>query len=116
MTRERTQLRKNEVESRNINEVLIGLYRRIEALEKTRFIEVTVTTDAAANMSPVSVAAPEWPVKAVYLARAYNKTAGTPFSPARIGWESTKGALTVALWTGDVAVSTTYQLTLEVRG
>ena len=121
MTANRQQLRASElttpdVSARNLNDILTALQRRLEVLERVMYAHVRVTTDASGAMSPTTIAAPQWVVESVTLGRAWNATLGVPFTPARFSWQRDGSVLTVALWVGDVAASTNYDLTVEVRG
>ena len=99
----------------NLNDLVKALQLRLEALERVQYVDVSITVGGS-DMSPVSIAPPPWPVKGIFLARAWDATLGIPAAYVRIGWEQDANGLAVAMWIGDVSVGTTYDLTLEVRG
>jgi len=111
-----TDLQSPDAAARNLNDVLKEIQLRLEGVGRSKFVDVVVVTDGAASPSPVSIAAPPWPVRGVFLARAWNATTGATAPYVRIGWRQDGAVLTVAPWGSDVVASTRYDLTLEVRG
>lgn len=118
----RTQLRAGELATptdaaRNINDLLTEMQQRIEALERVLFVDVTVTVDSNGVMSPCTVTPPAWPVRGVFLARAWDDTNKLPAVALRPpGWQVDKSVITIALWVGDVSPGTRYDLTLRLEG
>jgi hypothetical protein len=102
--------------AKSLNEVLANLYQRIEALERVKFIDVEVVTDAAGVASGISIAKQPWPVKAVYLARFWDATTGIAGTAGLINWTTGPTGTSVTLYAGSVSPSRTYDVRLELRG
>lgn len=113
--RHRPEFRSGEMTERSMNDLLRDLFLRLEAVERRQWVDIKVATDAAGVVSPASVAAPAWPVKAVSLASAWDETADA-YAYVRHGWSYFGGAISITLFSGDVSPSSTYALRLELRG
>ena len=114
--RRRQQLRENDLGKPGpLNEVLMDLYRRLEALERVTYYDLTVTTDTASSAS-VSFAKPDWPVRAVYLAKLFNvTTSNDDYLSQSLMWHATEKEILIPVIFFSSA-SSKYQMTLEVRG
>lgn len=117
MTARRPQLRANEMgKTGPINDALLDICRRLEALERTRFIEVQVQTDATSSVSNIVFAKPPWPVKAVYVAKLFNvTTSNDDYLSQSLMWHVAEGGITIPIIYFSGA-STKYAITFEVRG
>ncbi len=117
-----SQLRANELETpelsaRNLNDVIRGLTARLSALERSFFVDLSFTTDSnGAIPASLSVDAPAWEAKGVFLARAWDETRSESALYVRIGWQRDGTALTVTPFIDDLFPSTSYVITVEVRG
>lgn len=110
------QLADPKTASGAINDTLRDIYDRLEALERQKFITVTKTADAAGLVPPIVFAAPSWPVRAVYLAKLYDRTNGNvAYLGESLMWEVTSAGVSIPAITV-VTVSATYDFTFEVRG
>lgn len=117
MSARRSLLRANDLgKVDSTNEVLLGIYARLEALERQRFVDVTKTADAAGTIPPIVFAAPPWRVRAVYLAKLYDRTNGAlSYLGESVMWEQTSAGISIpALYV--ITVSATYDITFELRG
>lgn len=115
---QRTQLRASELttpeaSARNINEIFRELQQRLEAVERVLFVDVSITPSGNAATAVVGV--PSWPVRGVYLARAWDSALSVPAFP-RLGNRVVPDGLELSLYLGDVSVGTRYDLTVELRG
>lgn len=98
------------------NEALQDIYERLEALERVAWFDVEMVTDAAQNPTPIVLAAAPWPVKGVFLAKAFNKTTSVPAPSLRITHDLSSAGVNVYVFSGDTSPSTKYALRLKVCG
>jgi len=110
-----TALKDASSSAKNINDVLSNLYERIEALERVRFVDVVVVTDAAGVANAITVTHDDWPVKAVYRAQVWDRTTNIT-SAATMTWGRVPGGITATLGAGTISPSRTYDVRLELRG
>lgn len=117
-TSRRTQLRASELGSaadvaRTLNDILKDFQQRLEAVERTRFLNISITPTGSSAKAVID--APAWPVLGVYLARAWDSALAVPAFP-RLGSRVVPEGIELSLYLGDVSVGTRYDLTVELRG
>jgi hypothetical protein len=106
--------------AQSLNAIILDLQRRLEKLERTVFVDMTVTSDSGGTVSKVVIAAPKWPVRAVYLAKIYNVTTNSTASlwPSVLdidAWVATsEGIVFPTMYMP--TTNTTYAITWELRG
>lgn len=111
----RRGLRKGELEENSVNELLRGLYLRLEALEKVQFVEWVFTTDGDGLTSSFVLKPPAWPVKSITIARLFEPTRLYYSSAPQLVWEYTPKGIVVAFFQS-LGNSVQYTMTMEVRG
>jgi hypothetical protein len=117
----REQLRESELanpgtSARSLNEILLRLQADIEALKRSFFVDMELSSDSGGTMPPIVIAAPKWKVRGVYLAKLYDVTAGnTIYLTESLMWLINEHGVSIpAMYMP--ANSNKYALTFEVRG
>lgn len=99
-----------------LNDTLMNLYERIEALERTQFLDVEVVSDSGSSVSNIVFARPKWPVRAVYVAKLYDLTAGNvDYLSQSLMWVADETGIHIPIIYFSSA-ATRYLITFEVRG
>lgn len=97
-----------------LNDTLMNLYERLEAVEGLRHIDCEAR--AAASVLPAVIfQAPAWPVGSVSLAKLYNLTDGQAEAPTGFFmWEQTSAGIRI-LPLAVAATSARYAVRFEIR-
>lgn len=120
MTTRQPQLRLADMSSpeksaKVLTDALMDISKRLDALERSEFFELEVTTDAASSAA-VTLPKPRWPVRAVYVAQVYNITASNDdYLSQSLMWHQSQAGIVIPIIYFSSA-NTRYKLTLEVRG
>lgn len=102
--------------ARGLNDILRSLYTRLEACERSQFVDLEVASDSGGTVPPIALQAPEWPVMGVYIAKLFDVTNSLPvFLTESLMWTVSDGNVSIpAMYMP--AVSTRYAVRFEVRG
>jgi hypothetical protein len=104
--------------AKSLNAILRNLCLRLEAVEQVRFVEMDVTSGSDINntIPAITIEAPPWMVRGVYLAKLFDVTNSAPaFSSETLMWTVQDGKLSIPAMYMTLP-SNRYRLTFELRG